>query len=312
MIESRFPILAYVLLPLLVVAWSGPAWAVDEVDEVPTPENASSEAALARAREAAAESAAERERNPQVPPSATARLRVRNRASAGDPVYRNGVPYYDEWTIRAGASRLRLPAYPGWESVSPNSEFYRQQSQSGAPGEHLAAVLTNKQFTSAAKTKYVSFYSLIWVPQEHAFSLMFPESFAHFKDALQEETIATRKRLIARDDFKDFDDYLNFKFGNDEAVDDFVDGFWVRAVDEADTVIYFATSQFVYQTPRTEIVDSMIMTVSYALVENKLVRVDMKRLYTSEDDIAALIAFTQLFLKDFRNVNGLGGKRGQR
>ena len=265
-------------------------------------------AALARARSEAGgggtELASSRQRT-QVSPAVTARLRVRNMPSAGDPVYRNGVPYYDEWTIRAGATRLRIPAYPSWRRVKPESEFFQQQAQTAIPGEHLASVLVDNGFREHARTRYASFYTSIWVPQEHAFELMSPESFATFKTELQEETVEARKRLIDREDFLDFDDYLNFKFGYDEKVNEFVDGFWMRAVDEEDVVVYFATSQFVYQTSREEIVDPMIMTIAYALVENKLLRVDMRRLYKGEDDIAALIAYAKLFVEDMRKLNTL-------
>src|SRR5690606_12802626 len=104
------------------------------------------------------------ERSQGVVPSIVTKVRM-GRGDDGDPIFRNGVPYYNGWTIRAGTSRLRLPAYEGWQRVSPSNDFYKMQLQSGELGEHLASVTYNEDFMRSMRTKYVSFLSLAWVPQ---------------------------------------------------------------------------------------------------------------------------------------------------
>lgn len=235
----------------------------------------------------------------------SARFRKRSTLGTADPIYRRGVPYFDEWTIRSGALKLRVPAYPGWQGIRASSEFYELQARTGQPGEHLALAIANADFVRTSRSKYVNYFGLIWVPQETAFLSMNESVFGDFKEKLRGNIVEERKRQLDRDDFLEFQDYLDFKRGHDERVEAFVDGFLLRAVDEADIVVYFSTSEFVYQTPRTEIRQPMIMTMTYALVRGKLLRFDFKRLFTSDEDPVELIAFTRQFIADMRAVNGL-------
>lgn len=265
--------------------------------------SSSSEAALERVNSEVTSGGGARDETPR----SAAGIRVRRRSTLGtaDPIYRNGVPYYDEWTIRAGAQRLRLPAYAGWQGVNPSSEFYELQANSGKEGHHLAAALIDQRFVRASRSKYVNSLALVWVPQTHAFQDMTQASFDEYKGKLKEEIVERRKQLVKREDFLDFEDYIAFKFGEDEKVDEFVDGFMVRAAETESLVTYFATSEFLYQAARTEIRQPMIMTVTYALVQGKLLRFDFKRLFTSDEDVLSLIAFSQQFVADMRTLNGL-------
>lgn len=238
-------------------------------------------------------------------------VRVRRRSSIGavDPIYRSGVAYFDEWNIRAGALKLRVPAYYGWKGVRASSDFYDIQANSGVPGEHLALAITNEGFVRSTRSKFVNNYGLIWVPQEFAFTSMTETSFSDVKESVRSFVVADRKSRSARSDFAEFEDYVAFKAGADENVAEFQDGFWIRAIDEPDMVTYYSTSEFVFQTPRQEIRQPMIMTVTYALVRGKLLRFDFKRLYLSDEDAIQLITFTQRFVSDMRTVNGLSERK---
>lgn len=266
--------------------------------------NASAEAALARV----AKDVEQRGVNERAQVQA---LRVRRRSAIGteDPKYRNGVAYYDEWTIRAGALKLRVPAYYGWEGVSETSDFYRSQAHAGVPGEHLALPIANQDFVRSSRSKYVNNFGLIWVPQEHAFSSLAPANFALIKEKLKADIVAERELRLARDDFWEYADYVAFKKGQDDRVEEFLDGYWMRAIDEPELVTYFATSSFVFQTYREEIRQPMIMTMTYALVHGKLLRFDFKRLHLSDEDAVQLIAFSRRFVEDMRRVNGLGERK---
>lgn len=222
-----------------------------------------------------------------------------------DPVYRNGVAYFDEWTMRAGAQRLRVPAYEGWQAVKPASRFHAEQARRGVPGEHLALAITNSAYVRATRSKYVNFFGLLWVPQMHAFTQMTGASFADFKAEVRERIVALRQETVQRDDFLDFQDYLDFKLGYDERVDASIDGYLFRAEETEDMVMYFATSEFIYQTERTEIRQPMILTITYALVHGKLLRFDFKRLFTADEEAVQLIAFSRRFVEDMRAVNDL-------
>ena len=235
-------------------------------------------------------------------PAVVSKARL-GRNDIGTPIYRNEVPYYPGWTIRAGVMRLKLPANRHWRLVDPSSDFYRSQADTGATGDYLAAVLYSRGFMQLAKTKYVSYFSLIWIPRQYAFKEMDRVSFAVFKVVLQEESVAERKLKVDRLNFSNFEDYLNFKFGRDEEVSCFVDGFMIRAVEEDDLVMYFATSEFLYKGPRAEVVEPLILTVTYALVHGKLIRVDTKRLYRTREDISSLVTSSQIFIQDMRHLN---------
>lgn len=286
----------------LAVMWAlaglllGDAAAQDDEDAM----SAAAEAALARV----AQDAEKRGVNERVQTQGT-RLRRRSRMGAIDPIYRHGVAYFDEWTIRAGALKLRVPAYHGWEGVKPATDFYQAQARAGLPGELLVLPIVNQDFVRSTRSKYVNNFGLIWVPQEHAFTSMTSESFAPVKEALKERIVATRRSQVEREDFWEFEDYLAFKKGNDESVKEFQNGYWFRSIDEADMVTYFAVSEFVFQTRRQEIRQPMIQTMTYALVRGKLLRIDFKRLYLSDEDAVRLISFTREFVTDMRAVNGL-------
>lgn len=238
-----------------------------------------------------------------------ARLRRRSAMGAIDPIYRHGVAYFDEWTIRAGALKLRVPAYLGWEGVKPSSDFYLAQAKSGAPGELLALPITNREFIRATRSKYVNNFGLIWVPQQYAFTSMTESSFKPVKEEVKQRIVAARRESIERDDFWEFDDYIAFKKGNDERVQEFQNGYWFRAIDQADMVTYFATSEFVFQTRREEVRQPMIQTMTYALVRGKLLRFDFKKLYLTDEDAIQLISFTRQFVSDMRAVNGLSERK---
>lgn len=243
--------------------------------------------------------------------SRSAGIPIRRRAQIGtsDPLFRLGVPFHNEWTIRAGALRLRVPAYRGWTGAKATSDFYYSQIGNGQPGEHLALAIVNSSYVRASKSKYVNYYGLIWVPQETAFLSMNLPAFDEFKEDLRLQIVEERKKRVDREDFVDFQDYLDFKLGYDQRVEESVDGFLVMAMDEPDLIMYFSTSEFIFQTPRTEIRQPMIMTMTYALVRGKLLRIDFKRLYTSDEDAVQLISFSQQFVADMRTVNGLGERK---
>lgn len=298
--RRRFVRLTLLLLAAATAGSTG-SFAQDENSDLM---EASAEAALARV----AQDAEQRGVNERVQVPA---MRVRRRATIGteDPKYRNGVTYYDEWTIRAGALKLRVPAYYGWEGVSENSDFYRSQAHGGVPGEHLALPITNQDFIRASRSKYINNFGLIWVPQEYAFSSLAPTNFTTIKDKLKADIVAERELRLDRDDFWEYGDYIAFKKGQDDSVNEFLDGYWMRAIDEPELVTYFATSSFVFQTTREEIRQPMIMTMTYALVHGKLLRFDFKRLYLSDEDSVQLIEFTRRFVEDMRRLNDLGGRK---
>lgn len=226
-----------------------------------------------------------------------------------EPIFRHGVAYFDEWTIQAGAMKLRVPAYQGWEGVKATSDFYQEQARTGLPGELLVLPIANREFVRATRSKYVNNFGLIWVPQDYAFTSMTSESFAPVKEKVKADIVAERRATTDREDFWEYSDYIAFRKGKDESVGEFQNGYWFRAIDEPDIVTYFATSEFVFQTNREEMRQPMIMTMTYALVRGKLLRFDFKRLYLSDEDAIQLISFTRRFVEDMRAVNGMSERK---
>lgn len=262
------------------------------------------EAALARV-EADAQQRGVRERRTD----SGMKVRMRSKMGTEDPIFRSGVAYFDEWTVQAGAMKLRVPAYRGWEAIKPSSDFYLAQAKTGRPGELLVLPIMFSDFVRATRSKFVNHFGLVWVPQETAFSSLVESNFERFKSDLQTEIVADRKRRIDREDFWEFDDYLAFKKGRDEDLEESLDGYWLKALDQPDLITYFATSEFVFQSRRGELRQPMIQTMTYALVRGKLLRFDFKRLHLSDEDAVELIAFTQRFVEDMRVVNGLSERK---
>ena len=244
-------------------------------------------------------------------PTIPTRIRLRSRGPI-EPLRKNGVPYYEEWTLRAGASKLKIPAYQGWVATNANSQFFKLHQSRALVGDQLVAAILSRDFIKAMKTKYISFFKLIWVPQEYAFTLMTPETFAEFKEEIQEEVVAQRKELVKREDFVDFEDYLNFKFGHDEKVEDLVDGFLIRVLDDKDMVVYFVFSEFRFEGEKDRYVEPMIATITYALVHQKLLRIDIKRLFIDEDDVPSLVDYSARFVEDMRRLNALSQNKRRR
>lgn len=282
----------------------GQLYGQGEGAEVDLAMEAAAEAALARV-EADAEERGVKERRSE------SGMKVRRRYKVGteDPIYRSGVAYYNEWTIRAGALKLRVPAYQGWQAVKPTSEFYLAQSRTGRPGELLVLPIMFSDFVRATRSKYVNYFGLLWVPQEFAFMSLVEANFEEFKEDLQSEIVADRKRRIDREDFWEFDDYIAFKKGRDEDLEESLHGYWLKALDEPDLVTYFATSEFVFESSRGVQRQPMIQTMTYALVRGKLLRFDFKRLHLTDEDAVELISFTQKFVEDMRAVNGLSERK---
>ena len=289
---------------LSVLLFASAIYGQSDESDIDAAMEAAAEAALARV-EADAEKRGVSERR------GSSGMRVRGRSQVGTAglIYRSGVPYYDEWTFRAGAMKLRVPAYLGWQAIKPSSDFYREQAKTGRPGELLALPIMFSDFVRATRSKYVNYFGLLWVPQEYAFKSLVDANFEVFKEDLQSEIVADRKRLVERDDFWDFDDYLAFKKGRDEDLDESLQGYWLKALDQPDLVTYFATSEFVYESRRGVVRQPMIQTKTYALVRGKLLRFDFKRLYLSNEDAVELIKFTQNFVEDMRAVNGLSERK---
>ena len=238
-------------------------------------------------------------------------MKVRGRFKVGteDPIYRSGVAYFNEWTIKAGAMKLRVPAYYGWQAVKPTSDFYLAQSKTGRPGELLVLPIMFSDFVRSTRSKYVNYFGLLWVPQEFGFKSLEESNFLDFKEDLQSKMVADRKRRVDRDDFWEFEDYIAFKRGNDQDLEESLHGYWLKALDESDLVTYFATSEFVFESKRGVMRQPMIQTMTYALVRGKLLRFDFKRLHLTDEDPVELIKFTQSFVEDMRTVNGLSERK---
>ncbi len=275
----------------------------------------SASAIAAEALERVRQEAAEREASAAVPEkskSASVRRNDYVEVDEQGPVIRNGVAYFEDLTIRVGARRLRLPAYGGWEAVRPDSKFFALQVEAHPPEHQLVSVLVNRVFAKQTDSKFVNHLILVSVPQEQAFLEMTLGSFAAFKEKVQKRVVDQRKLLVKREDFRDFEDYLNFKFGQDEKVEEFVDGFMVRAEDRPDLVVYFATSEFLFKNSRTEIRQPMISTLTFALVHGKLLRIDTKRIFISDEDVVRLISDSIQFVRDMRSLNDLSEFRPRR
>jgi len=223
----------------------------------------------------------------------------------GPVLYRGEVPYIREWSFRSGVAELNVPAYDGWINVTKNRDLYVEFAGQGVPGQTLSGVFVNQRYISRTQSSYINFYVTAWVPERHAFKIFSPEAFAPIKETLQDELIEVRQNTVQREEFDSFDDYLNFKFGRDEAVENFVDGRLIKASEDDDFVTYFFTSEFFVQDEKSPLFEPMVGTTTFGLVRGKLVRFDVRMAYRGRDDVARILEFAQQYFEDLKRVNGV-------
>lgn len=221
----------------------------------------------------------------------------------GHVLYRGDTPYIRDWSFQSGVVELNVPAYEGWVNVTKKKDLYLDFARQGVPGQTLSGVYINTRYIRATRSKYINFYVLAWVPERFAYKQFNPKKFAPIKEKLQAELIAVRRRTTEREDFQSFDDYLNFKFGKDEELEEFVDGRMIKAAEGDDYLTYFFTSEFLIQDEESPVTEPMLGTTTFGLVRGKLIRYDIRMVYRSDDDVARILEFTQQYFDDLQRVN---------
>jgi len=233
----------------------------------------------------------------------------RMNADQGPVLYRENTPYIRDWSYRSGVLELNVPAYDGWLNVTKKKDLYLSFSAQGVPGQTLSGVYVNNRYIRSIQSRYINFYVLNWVPERYAYKRFTSETFAPIKERLQEELVALRETTVEREDFRNFEDYLNFKFGKDEEVEEFVDGRMIKAVEGGDFLTYFLTSEFLIEDEQSMLIEPMVGTTTFGLVRGKLIRFDVRMAYKSRDDVARVLEFTQDYFDDMKRVNGIEKKK---
>ncbi len=234
--------------------------------------------------------------------------RVRMQRNMGDiDIYsKDNVAYRKSWGFRTGVTSLYPPFYEGWEDGRKVKGFVEELSAEGEPGYTLSCVTFNKNFYKQTGGEFINFFTRIWVPEQYAFSLFTPTSFERIKAGVREGIVRARKEYADRDQFETFNDYIAFKFGRDDEIDNFVDGFWIEANEGDEHLTYFYTSEFLVNNKKGAFVRPLIATTTYAIVRNKLLQIDIVKAYDARDDVPRLLEFTERFRKDMVVVNQHG------
>lgn len=315
--ERTKPRLCPFALAALALAVAVPAWPQDDEEEPlgieDSPAAASARDRLERDAESRGAGQAERESRKGMDKLAERAALRAVRAGPDSPLHRNGVPYLEDWEFRAGATKLLLPAYGNWVNLRSKRKVYESFLVYGEPGEYLAAALVDRGFVRRTGSRFLNFYGLVWVPQAEAYKLFAPATFAAVKESVKERIVAQRAEFgLGRDDFESFEDYINFRRGEDASLGSFVHGVLIHASESDDTLVYFATSLSRFETRGAVIEEPMISTVAYALVRGKFLRVAFTRQYLSDEDMQGLLAFTLAFIEDMRRLNDLPEDRRER
>lgn len=230
---------------------------------------------------------------------------VESELAERDVVFSDGIPYRRKWTMEAGVTQLDIPAYDGWVQASPDSDLFANFASQSREGNRLASVLVNQRFVEATASPYVNWFVLVQVPQQYAFARFNARSFAVRKQAIRERAEEFRQAYVEREDFETFSDYINYKRGRDELVENYVDGYMLEASEGGDRLVYFYTSEFTRRGDPTQR-DPLVGTTSYAVVRGKLLRIEVRKLMTSFDDIPQIVSFTEGFIEDLRRINEPG------
>ncbi len=236
------------------------------------------------------------------------RIRMQRQMGDTDLYGKDGVAYRKSWGFKSGVSQLYTPFYEGWADGRDVKGLFDSFAEDGEPGYTLSSVMFNEAFYKRTGKEFVNYFTLIWVPERYAFTLFQPSSFQPIKDQVREKIVKARKSYAKRDQFETFQDYVAFKFGRDEEIENFVDGFWIEANESEEHLTYFYTSEFLVEKTKKKqsYVRPLIATTTYMIVRNKLLKLDVVKVYESQEDVVRLLEFTNGFREDMHVVNRYG------
>ena len=298
---------------LLVLAFAGLVWAQDV-----SPENASerSESVSLSESESSGEGSGEADsKNKKKKKRGSLRYeeltqadRIRYQRQMGDTdLYsKDGVPFRKSWGFRSGVTQLYPPFYDGWKNGREVKGLYRKFAEDGEAGYTLESIVFDEQFYKATGKEFVNYFALVWVPQQYAFSLFQPRNFEVFKEGVREKIVAARKGYAKREEFDTFQDYVAFKFGRDDEMENFVDGYWIEANESEEHLTYFYTSEFLVERRRQAFQRPLIATTTYLVIRNKLLKLEIAKEYSTPEDIPQLLEFTERVRDDMKIVNRHG------
>lgn len=234
--------------------------------------------------------------------------RVRYQRQMGDvDLYsKDGVAFRKTWGFKSGVTELYPPFYDGWVDGKRVKGLYEEFVQDGEPGYTLASVSFNQPFYQATGKEFINFFALVWVPEQFAFTLFQTSNFEALKEGVRDRIVEARKQYANRDQFDSFEDYVAFKFGRDEDMENFVDGYWIEANEGPEHLTYFYTSEFLVERRKQAFKRPLIATTTYLIVRNKLLKIEIAKEYSIPEDIAQLLEFTNGFREDMKVVNRYG------
>ncbi len=234
------------------------------------------------------------------------RLRYQRESGDLDLYFKDGVAYRDSLGFKSGVTQLYPPFYEGWSDGRKVKGLYEEFVKDGDPGFTLSSVVYNDRYYRETGKEFVNYFVLYWVPEQYAFTLFQPNSFQPFKDHVRDEIVKARKNYAQRDQFDTFQDYVAFKFGRDDEIENFVDGFWIEANEGDEHLTYFYTSEFLVERKRQAYKRPLIATTSFIIVRGKLLKVDIVKAYDSPEDIPILLEVTDGLREDMKIVNRHG------
>lgn len=234
------------------------------------------------------------------------RIRMQRQMGDTDLYGRDGIAYRKSWGFKSGVTTLYPPFYEGWENGHFVKGLYEGFAEMGEPGYTLSSVMFNERYYKQTGREFVNFFALVWVPEQYAFTLFQPSSFGPIKDGIREDIVKARKSYAERDRFESFQDYVAFKFGRDEEIENFVDGFWIEANESSEHLTYFYTSEFLVNKKKQAFVRPLIATTTFMIVRNKLLKLEIVKAYESKEDISHLLEFTESLREDMKSVNRYG------
>lgn len=243
-----------------------------------------------------------------------AKKAIRIPLEGDDRFTKNGVEYRKSWGFKAGVARLSPPLYSGWENGMEVKGLHEEYAAKGEAGYTLSSIFYNQRYFQETGSEFVNNFVLLWVPERYAFSVFNENNFEAFKNSTKKNIIEARKQYADREKFESFDDYIAFKFGRDEEMEDFVDGYWIVADENNYRLTYFYTSEFVGSGKRDiqAFKRPLIATTSYILVRNKLLKMDIVKEFDGRDDIPILLQFTANLHRDLELVNQYEPSRSRR
>lgn len=223
----------------------------------------------------------------------------------GRDIYeRDGIFFHKEWSFKVGVTQLNVPAAKGWANALQFKDADKDYKKFLKLGDRLeGAFVPADSIRTRRLENFGDFIIIVSVPSSYEYAKYNQSSFEKLKETLKEELAEERKDLAEREHFENFDDYVRYRYGDDEDLDTFVDGYRILAVEDDNSISYYFNTHLRVADRKSTLLKNQSVTTSIILVRGKLIKVDIRMTIYDGDTYSRLISFTRQYIDWMGLVN---------